>query len=63
MESEGYEIEEIGHVVQLLNRFLVVTCGSLSELVDELLEGVLNDSKAFRLVAANKVEIFDEAGN
>ena len=42
---------------------MVVACGSLSELVDELLEGVLNDSKAFRLVAANKVEIFDEAGN
>lgn len=63
MESEGYGIEEIGHVVQLLNRFLVVTCGSLSELVDELLERVLNDSKTFRFVAADKVEIFDEAGN
>lgn len=63
MESGGYEIEEIGHVVQLLDRFVVVACGSLSELVDELLERVLNDSKTFRLVAANKVEIFDEAGN
>ena len=42
---------------------MVVACGSLSELVDELLEGVLNDSKTLRLVAANKVEIFDEAGN
>ena len=35
MESGGYEIEEIGHVVQLLDRFVVVACGSLSELVDE----------------------------
>ena len=63
MESEGYEIEEIGHVVQLLDRFVVLACGSLGELVDELLQRVLNDSKTLRLVAANKVEIFDEAGN
>ena len=47
----------------MLDCFVVVTGSSLREFVDELLEGVLDDAKTVWLVAANKVEIFDEAGD